>query len=706
MSDLQEILREEYIKQVNKLDLKTLLEMVEDVISKPVTIIEDQIPTVDQLSDQETLDLVLKMIPNIEVSEIGWSDVSTTDEGVAVSGPQRALLEDYLSNIQGATFEERIANVSNFYTKGASIIAKGADQSRAGRITQAISYLVFYKTLTKVITNFNASSAGFSFESFLSALVKGQQIQTGNATIADYTDNLSGEEIPVSLKLYREGGLEVGGSYTDLVNDLVKPKFDFDGMRYVICTKDLSGKDLEQEGEIKFWQFDFTLKNVMWILANSKEKSAACIRIPQEVANKIEGKGAQASEEQFTNMLGLPDKALIPGADELHQDLYIPKFRAHLAAARKDPARASKHTRGLLDYVLRSEQEVQDLLNDLSWDSNDALFLSTPDKKIKHDDTGETEVIPGGKVRGRAPMAANSVKDFARAWVQKIVDNLGNDSAKNPQLFKLLTQNPEGKKLNKNEQKKMLNSLIYDLAVVIQGANNNMVVFKKNEKKPENYDPRTDDRAGVLGVLRASEIDAERRGMIKGILDAEGGFLTPQQSAQFYALQDDKYKRILLEHTLGYLTTMHFSLNQAQATNGAPPGPDRVEPSPTPKDPRATKAAKGGTGAVDLGQIKVGAKYVAEAMDGVRDILNEEILEIFRSLKELSDNLNRFFAGGLKDDNLATTAVSNAHNITSKEVLGGAGTSPSPSLGTRPQAMGGAQVDYGSFNESKKKTNK
>ena len=701
MTELKDILREEYIKQVNKLDLKTLLEMVEDVMSQPLTIVEDEAPTVDQLSDQETLDMVLKMIPNIEVSEIGWSDVTTTDEGEAVSGPQRSLLEDYLNNIQGTTFEERIDNVASFYGKGANIIGKGADQSRTGRITQAISYLVFYKTLTKVITNFNASSAGFSFESFLSALVKGQQIQTGNATIADYTDNLTGKEIPVSLKLYREGGLEVGGSYTDLVNDLIKPKFDFNGMRYVICTKDLTGKDLEQEGEIKFWQFDFTLDNVMWILANSKEKSAACIRIPAEVVSKIEGKGAEASDEQFTNMLGLPDKALIPSADELHQQLYIPKFKAHLAAARKDPSRASKYTKGLLGYVLRSEREVEDLLNDLSWDSNDALFLSTPDKKIKHEDTGETETIPGGKVRGRAAMAANPVKDFARAWVQKLIDSLGEDPAKNPQLFKLLTQTPEGKKLNKNDQKKMLNSLIYDLAVVIQGANNNMVVFKKDEKKPENYDPRADDRAGVLGVLRASEIDAERRIMIKGILDAEGGFLTPEQSAQFYASQNDRHKKIILEHTLGYLTTMHFSLNQAQATNSASPGPNKVEPAPTPKDPRATKTVKGGVGAIHLGQIKVGAKYVAEAMNGVRDILNDEILEIFRSLKDLSDNLNKFFAGGLKNDAFADSAVSNANNITSKEVLGGTGASSSPSPSLRPQAMAGAQVDYGSFNENK-----
>ena len=164
------------------------------------------------------------MIPDIPISEIGWSDVSTVGEGEeqkTISGPQRQLLEGYLKNIDGKTFEERIANISRFYSDGAGIIGESKKDGRTEKITQAISYLVFYKTLTKVITNFNASSAGFSFESFLSALVKGKQIQTGNKTIADYTDGLSGQEIPVSLKLYREGGLEVGGSYTDLINDLV-----------------------------------------------------------------------------------------------------------------------------------------------------------------------------------------------------------------------------------------------------------------------------------------------------------------------------------------------------------------------------------------------------------------------------------------------------------------------------------------------------
>lgn len=698
MAELKDILREEYIKQVNQLDLRTLLEMVEDVMSHPLSIAEDSAPTVDGASDQETLNMIMKMIPNIEVSEIGWSDVSTTDEGDTVSGPQRSLLENYLNNIHGSTFEERIDYIGMFYAAGAGVIAQGKDQSRTGRITQAISYLVFYKTLTKVITNFNASSAGFSFESFLSALVKGEQIQTGNKTIADYTDNLSGKEIPVSLKLYKEGNLEVGGSYTDLVNDLIKPQFDFDGMRYVICTKDLKGKDLEQEGHINFWQFDFTLDNVMWILANSKEKSAECIRIPAEVKSRLEGKGAEKSEEQYKNMLNLPSKALIPSADELHQQLYIPKFKAHLAAAREDPKRASSKTLGMLKYVLRSEREVQDLLNQLNWDSNDALFIRTKDKEIEHEDTGETEIIPGGYVRGRSPMNATAVTNFARDWAKVLLDKLSQDPATNPNLYKLLTQTADGKPLPKSEKSKRLNSLIYDVAKVIKGANNNHVVFGKGEKKPDNFDARVDDRAGVLGVLRASEIDAERRGMIKGILDAEGGFLTPAESATFYASQDDRYKRVILEHTLGYLSTLHFSLNQAQATNGAPPGPDSTVKAPTEKDPRATKVVKGGTGAVDLGQIQIGAKYVAEAMEEVRDILNEEILEIFSSLKSLSDSLNGFFAGGLQNDKLAGTAIANAHSIGTAKQLQAKDGNP-----VLQWATGGRE---GGIDENKKKTNK
>ena len=196
MSELSEILKEEYLKEINKLNIGALLEMVEEVMSSQTN--EDVAPPPDlPSSDEAVLDMVLKMIPNIEVSEIGWSDVRTTDEGVEIKGAQRQLLENYLRNIQGTDFADKIRSVSEFYDNGLSMVTEKAGDNRTARIVQAISYLVFYKTLTKVITNFNASSAGFSFESFLAALVDGEQIPTGNATIADYLDRASGQTIPV-----------------------------------------------------------------------------------------------------------------------------------------------------------------------------------------------------------------------------------------------------------------------------------------------------------------------------------------------------------------------------------------------------------------------------------------------------------------------------------------------------------------------------
>ena len=60
---------------------------------------------------------------------------------------------------------------------------------------------------------------------------------------------------------------------------------------------------------------------------------------------------------------------------------------------------------------------------------------------------------------------------------------------------------------------------------------------------------------------------------------------------------------------------------------------------------------------------------VANAMENVRELLNEEVYEIFQSLKILSDSLNQFFAGGLENDELATSAIGNAENISSKDIL-------------------------------------
>jgi len=569
MSELSEIIKEEYLKEVSKLNIGTLLEMVEEAMSSQTN--EQDDPDVSSVSDEEAISMILKMIPNIEVSEIGWSDVRTPDDDEAkeIKGPQRQLLEGYLGNIQGSDFAEKIRSVSQFYTNGISMVEAQAGDERTKRISQAISYLVFYKTLTKVITNFNASSAGFSFESFLAALVNGYQIPANTGTIADYVDRSTGEEIPVSLKLYKEGNLEVGGSYTDLVRDLVDPKWPgaIDGaMRYVVCTKTLSGDDLEQEGQIDFYQFDISLKNVMNIIASSKEKSQQCIRIPKEIASAL--KAGRVDGLSMSNTL--PGEANLPSDEDLEK-LFI------------------KHLNAILSEkgIALSQMQLQQLLQALDYGKNDDLFKDWQPK------LGD-EIVNKGVVRGRSALDKNYVKDIT----------------KDLEWYSSLTL-PDGRTLRSDA-----------LATIIVGANNAVINDQKKQK---------------LADKRSQEIKR---------MVAEGEFLSPEESAKAYTDMGARQRRVALENSWGYLTRGHFSLNQKQAINQGPP-----------------------TNTLNLGSINVGRGEVAKVVGNIREILNEEVMEIFQSLKILSDSLNTFFAGGLENDSLASASVENANNISSKEIL-------------------------------------
>jgi hypothetical protein len=595
MSELKDILREEYIKQINSLDLKMLLEMVEEALDSPIQIIDEDdaksgvaLPKAmqfDPKKDKEkALEMVLKMIPNIEVSEIGWSDVRTPKTGEEISGPQRQLLEGYLSNIgnQGDDFEAKITKVSEFYTKGPEMIQEVAGDDRTKRMVQAISYLVFYKTLTKVITNFNASSAGFSFESFLAALVNGKQVQTNSGTIADYTDrsNKEGKMIPVSLKLYREGGLIVGGSYKDLVRDLTmswpspQPWVSSfpNAMRYVVCTKTLSGEDLNQEGSIHFYQFDFTLDNVVDILADSMDTSKKCIMLSKDIVSQAKAmiNGRPASSIK----LDLPDAGTLPSPQELQQT-----FVAALANIIKERE------------IPLSEEQFQKLLDELDWAQNDDLFQPADPKRFGG--------VPQGVVRGVSATSATKRKEIVAALFKK-KDKMDPEG---------LPWRPRGRE---------------SLASAI-GLANKVVTDEHSSSK------------------KADARNAEIARMVQ-----DGEFYSPEESLKAYniELKSAEQKKVALLNSWGWLTTGHFSLNQTQALNSGAP-----------------------TYTKDLKAIKIGRKEVENVVNTLGDIINEEMSEIFQSLKILSDSLNIFFAGGLEEDQYADAAVKNAQNISSKPVL-------------------------------------
>jgi hypothetical protein len=67
-----------------------------------------------------------------------------------------------------------------------------------------------------------------------------------------------------------------------------------------------------------------------------------------------------------------------------------------------------------------------------------------------------------------------------------------------------------------------------------------------------------------------------------------------------------------------------------------------------------------------MATLEVGAASIQKMLDETRELLNSEVFEIFESLRNLSDNLNGFFASGLVNTDKATGAIKDAKNIQTK----------------------------------------
>ena len=554
MSDLHKILKEEYEKKMT-ITPNLIIEMIEEIMSTPAEPHSFTTPEVIEERSESPQTMTLTMIPDIAVSEIGWSDVSTDEEGKQIAGPQRQLLENYLSNIRGDDLPQQIASLESFYENGAQELNAATDD-RAELIQKVLSYLVFYKTLTKVITNFNASSAGFSFESFLATLMKGKQIPANTGTIADFT---TGDNVPISLKLYAEKTLHVEGSFTDLVNDLTKPQFNHplgNAMRYIVCTKNLSGDGLEQQGSIKFYQFDFTLDNVLNILADTKPKSRQCVRLPASFRE-----AAAAGDTEYNLERELPSAERLPSAQEMEQ-----VFLANLINVIKETG------------IPVSQEQFDELVKQLDWSSNDALFKNADPSRF-----GGTEV---GVVRG--------ISLLQRSAVEAYVNNMFPD-------------------------------------LPYQGGRQTLTtaIGRANAKLVQDYSKK--------------KLASERDKMLKAMAKGEG-FLSVDDSVALYdSIKNEDMKKVALENTLGYVSTFQFSLNKRESRS--PDAPINTE---------------------YMGEINVGAARVENALNLVREILNEQVGAIFNSLKLLTDNLNAYFATGLVDDTKAVDAIDDAGDIQSK----------------------------------------
>ena len=115
-------------------------------------------PVARVLLEEQGMTLTWDGIPDIPISEIPWSDVKTVDGGADIQGPQRVQLMQFLDNIEGDDLEDKVEGLAKFYDADPSaLLDKTKDMSAKEKISAALGYLTFFKTLTKIIAHFNAS---------------------------------------------------------------------------------------------------------------------------------------------------------------------------------------------------------------------------------------------------------------------------------------------------------------------------------------------------------------------------------------------------------------------------------------------------------------------------------------------------------------------------------------------------------------------
>ena len=303
----------ESLKQ-EALSLSTIFTMVEQQMEELAPLLEQRRKITELLTEDEQKEITVKL-PIIRLSEKMWGKEGTED---------RAIIQNLLQKIVhgGGSLRDRIIKVANFVTTPPA----------TRDISEILTYIVLLDTLTNIMLHFNASAAGFTFEGFLAALLRGEQIPAGGQSgIQDIIDN---DKAPISLKLLtEEGQASVEGSYRDLVDHFIDPgglKQDPESkeyvgqagaegtMTYVVALKSFretgaeAALTAETAASIHFYQFDFNAENFLHAM-RSNPHNITLLLLPEDLKD-------DPSDDEAATHVASGDRELEP--EELVRAFY------------------------------------------------------------------------------------------------------------------------------------------------------------------------------------------------------------------------------------------------------------------------------------------------------------------------------------------------------------------------------------------------
>ena len=189
-----------------------------------------------------------------EVKTLAIPKIALSEKWGMPGSEDRKLIDQFMSKIPGDTLAEKISSVEAF-------VSECTDESciEKKNVSEILSNLIFLDSLASVVFDFNASTAGYLFESFVAALLRGTQV-LGTRQIEDILD---AEGRAVSLKFIAEDSY-VGGSF-DL---LIKAINTYGSVRYIVCYKS-KGSELS----LQFFSFTIGFENTDFMLIHREGKT-------------------------------------------------------------------------------------------------------------------------------------------------------------------------------------------------------------------------------------------------------------------------------------------------------------------------------------------------------------------------------------------------------------------------------------------------
>ena len=230
-----ESLIENHYNKGEKLNMNSLVRLVEQVMNMPIELQEDG--KIKQVRFSEVIS-----IPTLTPSE-AWGDPS--------SQSRQDIDKVFRSITGGQNIKSRLASINKF------LDTKSAKNKRSPGLI--MNMMMITEALQATLNDFNESASGFVFEGFMAALTGGRQEAgrvKGTLPIEDFVAfSEFGNDVPVSLKLLTSGGV-VKGSFANIVDFLLvrgAPE-----IKYLIAYKTTTRQGVEG---LMFFAFDVTKDN-------------------------------------------------------------------------------------------------------------------------------------------------------------------------------------------------------------------------------------------------------------------------------------------------------------------------------------------------------------------------------------------------------------------------------------------------------------